>query len=176
MLVKAICKTHSARKINECIVEAARRYNKVVRLKGGDPAIFGRVQEEVDTLNNFNIAFEIVPGVTSASAAVATMQTGLTMRAVAKSVTFSTGHFKDSEENEVDVNALVNGGTLAIYMGVKRLGKIIAQIQQYTDIDYPIAIVFQASCFNEFVVKGRLSNIVGKLSITQLKQNQVYVL
>lgn len=150
-------------KINECIVEAARRYNKVVRLKGGDPAIFGRVQEEVDTLNNFNIAFEIVPGVTSASAAVATMQTGLTMRAVAKSVTFSTGHFKDSEENEVDVNALVNGGTLAIYMGVKRLGKIIAQIQQYTDIDYPIAIVFQASCFNEFVVKGRLSNIVGKL-------------
>ncbi|MDN8907589.1 SAM-dependent methyltransferase, partial [Staphylococcus aureus] len=82
---------------------------------------------------------------------------------VAKSVTFSTGHFKDSEENEVDVNALVNGGTLAIYMGVKRLEKIIAQIQQYTDIDYPIAIVFQASCFNEFVVKGRLSNIVGKL-------------
>lgn len=84
MLVKAVCKTHSARKINDCIVEAARRYNKVVRLKGGDPAIFGRVQEEVDTLNNFNIAFEIVPGVTSASAAVATMQTGLTMRAVAK--------------------------------------------------------------------------------------------
>ncbi len=57
---------------------------------------------------------------TSASAAVATMQTGLTMRTVAKSVTFSTGHFKDSEENEVDVNSLVNGGTLAIYMGVKR--------------------------------------------------------
>ncbi|NGQ49431.1 uroporphyrinogen-III C-methyltransferase, partial [Staphylococcus aureus] len=130
------------------------RYNKVVRLKGGDPAIFGRVQEEVDTLNEHHIAFEIVPGVTSASAAVATMQTGLTMRTVAKSVTFSTGHFKDSEENEVDVNSLVNGGTLAIYMGVKRLGKIITQIQQYTDIDYPIAIVFQASCFNEFVVKG----------------------
>ncbi|UMT80423.1 uroporphyrinogen-III C-methyltransferase [Staphylococcus roterodami] len=158
-------------KINECIVEAARRYNKVVRLKGGDPAIFGRVQEEVDTLNKFNIAFEIVPGVTSASAAVATMQTGLTMRAVAKSVTFSTGHFKDSEENEVGVNVLVNGGTLAIYMGVKRLGKIIAQIQQYTDIDYPIAIVFQASCFNEFVVKGRLSNIVEKLEryVTEAK-------
>ncbi len=119
-------------KINDCIVEAARRYNKVVRLKGGDPAIFGRVQ--VDTLNNFNIAFEIVPGVTSASAAVATLQTGLTMRTVAKSVTFSTGHFKDSEENEVDVNSLVNGRQLAIYMGVKRLGKIITQIQQYTQI------------------------------------------
>ncbi len=58
--------------------------------------IFGRVQEEVDTLNEHHIAFEIVPGVTSASAAVATMQTGLTMRTVAKSVAFSTGHFKDS--------------------------------------------------------------------------------
>ena len=62
-------------------------------------------KKKLTHLNNFNIAFEIVPGVTSASAAVATMQTGLTMRAVAKSVTFSTGYFKDSEENEVDVNA-----------------------------------------------------------------------
>ncbi|MDN8710510.1 uroporphyrinogen-III C-methyltransferase, partial [Staphylococcus aureus] len=76
---------------------------------------------------------------------------------------FSTGHFKDSEEHEVDVNSLVNGGTLARYMGVQRLGKINTQIQQYTDIDYPLAIVFQASCFNEIVVKGRLSNIISKL-------------
>ncbi|WP_460994538.1 SAM-dependent methyltransferase, partial [Staphylococcus aureus] len=108
-------------------------------------------------------AFALVPGVTSARAAVATMQPGLTLRTVAKSVTISTGHFKDSEENEVDVTSLVNGGTLAIYMGVKRLGKIITQIQQYTDNDYPIAIVFQTSCFNEFVVKGRLSTIISTL-------------
>lgn len=76
-------------------------------LKGGDPAIFGRVQEEVDTLNEHHIAFGNCTRVTSASAAVATMQTGLTMRTVAKSVTFSTGHFKIQKENEVDVNSLI---------------------------------------------------------------------
>lgn len=149
--------------INEQIIEAARHHQLVVRLKGGDPAIFGRVQEEIDALNEHGIQFEIVPGVTSASAAVATMNTGLTMRTIAKSVTFSTGHFKDSEENEVDISNLINGGTLAIYMGIKRLGKIIEQIKRYTDIDYPIAIVFNASCFNEFVVTGYLSNIIQRL-------------
>ena len=59
----------------------------MVRLKGGDPAIFGRITEEVQTLENHHIHYEIVPGVTSASAAVATMNMGLTMRSIAPSVT-----------------------------------------------------------------------------------------
>ncbi|MEJ7537617.1 SAM-dependent methyltransferase, partial [Staphylococcus hominis] len=69
--------------INLKIVEAAKKYQTVIRLKGGDPAIFGRVTEEVNTLKDYGIEYEIVPGVTSASAAVATMDLGLTMRSVA---------------------------------------------------------------------------------------------
>ncbi|RZI06723.1 uroporphyrinogen-III C-methyltransferase, partial [Staphylococcus aureus] len=76
-------------------------------------------------------AFEFVPGVTSASASVATMKTGLTLRAFAKIFTFLSDYVKYSEENDVDVCVLVNGGRLAICMGVKRLEKIIAKIQQY---------------------------------------------
>ena len=67
------------------------------------------------------------------------------MRAVAKVLHFRRGYFKDSEEESevIDVNALVNGGTLAIYMGVKRLENYRLDTTQYTDIDYPIAIVFK---------------------------------
>ena len=83
-------------------------------------AIFGRVTEEVNTLKDYGIEYEIVPGVTSEVQSV-TMDLGLTMRLVAPSVTFSTGHFKDSINQETDIRNLINGGTLAIYMGIKRL-------------------------------------------------------
>lgn len=137
--------------------------------KGGDPAIFGRITEEVQTLENHHIHYEIVPGVTSASAAVATMNMGLTMRSIAPSVTFSTGHFKDSVNHDTDIRNLINGGTLAIYMGVKRLGQIIKQIESYTNEDYPIAIVFNASCYNEKIVIGHLSTIEEQLVSQQLE-------
>lgn len=150
--------------INQKTIEAASKHHHVVRLKGGDPAIFGRVQEEVEALNKLNIDFEIVPGVTSASAAAQSMNLGLTMRSIAKNVTFSTGHFKDSKDNDVDISTLLNKGTLAVYMGVKRLPRIIKQIRQYTSYDYPIAIVFRALLFDEKILTGNISNIEQKLT------------
>lgn len=150
--------------INQKTIEAASKHHHVVRLKGGDPAIFGRVQEEVEALNKLNIDFEIVPGVTSASAAAQSMNLGLTMRSIAKNVTFSTGHFKDSKDNDIDISTLLNKGTLAVYMGVKRLPRIIKQIRQYTSYDYPIAIVFRASLFDEKILTGNINNIEQKLT------------
>ena len=114
-------------------------------------SIFGRVTEEVNTLKDYGIEYEIVPGVTCSCA---TMDLGLTMRLVAPSVTFSTGHFKDSINQETDIRNLINGGTLAIYMGIKRLGRIIDQITAYTSEDYSIAIVFNATCHNQRVIIG----------------------
>lgn len=166
---KPYCKHIQQDEINQKIVEAAKQYRCVVRLKGGDPAIFGRITEEVQTLENHHIHYEIVPGVTSASAAVATMNMGLTMRSIAPSVTFSTGHFKDSVNHDTDIRNLINGGTLAIYMGVKRLGQIIKQIESYTNEDYPIAIVFNASCYNENIVIGHLSTIEEQLASQKLE-------
>ena len=166
---KPYCKHIQQEEINQKIVEAANQYQCVVRLKGGDPAIFGRITEEVQTLENHHIHYEIIPGVTSASAAVATMNMGLTMRSIAPSVTFSTGHFKDSVNHDTDIRNLINGGTLAIYMGVKRLGQIIKQIESYTNEDYPIAIVFNASCYNEKIVIGHLSTIEEQLASQKLE-------
>lgn len=155
--------------INHKMIAAAHQYKHVVRLKGGDPAIFGRVYEELEALKQQAIEVEIVPGITSASAAAATMNVGLTMRQVAPSVTFSTGHFKDDVSNETDIRNLHNGGTLAIYMGVKCLGHIIQQITAVSTEDYPIAVIFNASWYNETTVIGRLSTIEAQLTKINLE-------
>ncbi|AUW63212.1 uroporphyrinogen-III C-methyltransferase [Staphylococcus hominis] len=157
--------------INLKIVAAAKKYKIVVRLKGGDPAVFGRVTEEIDILKEHQIAYDIVPGVTSASAAVASLDLGLTMRSVAPSVTFSTGHFKDDIDQDMDIRNLANGGTLAIYMGIKRLNDIINQIRRYTKEDYDIAIIFNATCYNETIVVGKLSTIEHQLSKLNIKHD-----
>ncbi|MGN5882876.1 uroporphyrinogen-III C-methyltransferase [Staphylococcus simulans] len=145
--------------INDIIVEAAYKHQKVVRLKGGDPAIFARVQEEVEVLKSHQIPCEIVPGITTASAAAAALGIGLTSRNISKSVTFTTGSFKDSQEQEIDIASLIDGGTLAIYMGIKRLHTIISQIYKQVGKDYPICAIFNVSYSNQVVIQGKLSTI-----------------
>lgn len=145
--------------INDIIIDSAYKHQRVVRLKGGDPAIFGRVQEEVEVLKAHDIPCEIVPGITTASAASAILGIGLTSRNVSKSVTFTTGSFKDSKEEEIDIASLIDGGTLAIYMGIKRLHKIIEQIYRQVGKDYPICAIFNVSYANQVIIRGHLSTI-----------------
>ncbi|MCG3399292.1 uroporphyrinogen-III C-methyltransferase [Staphylococcus massiliensis] len=151
-------------KINALLVEAAFNHKHVVRLKGGDPAIFGRVKDEVEALEAEGIAYEIVPGITSASAAVASYGVGLTERNVATSITFTTGHFKDSMERDIDITSLLDGGTLAIYMGVKRLPMLMDFIMTQAKVDYNVVVIFNATRFNEFKVEGTVSNIADQVA------------
>lgn len=150
--------------INEKLISAAKHHKCVVRLKGGDPAIFGRVHEEVVTLSQAGIDFEVVPGITTASAAVASVGLGLTIRNVAQSVTFTTGHLNKNSQQQVDVTALINGGTLAIYMGVKRLSEIMNDIYQTTQVDYPVLLIFNVSSFNEKHIIGTVTTIAEQVS------------
>ncbi len=104
--------------INDCLVEAANAGLRVVRLKGGDPGIFGRLQEEVDALHKNNIRFSIVPGITAATAAAASAGASLTLREKSRGVTFITAHAKKDVPLDLDWQALVaSKTTLAIYMG-----------------------------------------------------------
>ncbi|UXR69396.1 MULTISPECIES: uroporphyrinogen-III C-methyltransferase [unclassified Staphylococcus] len=151
-------------RINELLVEKAHDYQRVVRLKGGDPAIFGRVTEEVDTLREHGIDFEIIPGITAASAAISQLGRGLTERQVSTNITFTTGHFKDDVENEIDITTLENGGTLAIYMGVKRLPLLMDEIMTKVGIDYPVAVIFNATRPNQQVIGGTVTTIAEKIA------------
>ena len=119
--------------ISEILVEEARLEKRVVRLKGGDPLVFARGGEEMETLAKAGIDFDIVPGVTSAIAAGASTGIPLTHRDHASSVVFVTGHEcagKSARPNQVNWAALAQtGATLCIYMGVRRLADISETLQ-----------------------------------------------
>jgi uroporphyrinogen III methyltransferase/synthase len=116
--------------IHEAMIAAARAGRRVVRLKGGDPYVFGRGAEEAEVLRNAGIPFEIVPGVTAALGAAAYAGISLTHRAVASAVAFVTGHENPHKpESVLDWNALARfPGTLVIYMGMSRLDRIVPSL------------------------------------------------
>jgi uroporphyrinogen III methyltransferase / synthase len=116
--------------INALLVELGRSGKRVVRLKGGDPLVFGRGSEEAQALAAAGVMFEIVPGVTAGIAAPAYAGIPVTHRGVATSVTFVTGHEDPSKpDTQTDWAALARaGGTIVLYMGVKSLPRITAAL------------------------------------------------
>src|SRR5207244_5036666 len=119
--------------VREVMIAAARQGKRVVRLKGGDPCMFGRAGEEAQALHQAGIPFEIVPGVTAALGAASFAGIPLTHRHHASAVAFLTGHEKpDKEDTRVDWVALAGfPGTLVVYMGVARLPAIVAALLKH---------------------------------------------
>ena len=102
--------------INRALVEAARTHASVVRLKGGDPMMFGRAQEEIDALEEAGIDYEVVPGVTAALAAASTLRTSLTRRGVARTVGFLTPRVGRGETASEWLPAALAADSVALYM------------------------------------------------------------
>jgi uroporphyrinogen III methyltransferase/synthase len=130
--------------IETLLVRLAREGKRVVRLKGGDPFVFGRGSEEAQALASADVQFEVVPGVTAGVAAPAYAGIPVTHRAVATSVTFITGHEDPTKgESGTDWSALARtGGTLVLYMGVRRLPEIISALAAGgMSLDTPAAMV-----------------------------------
>lgn len=125
------CGRHSTaqRFINKRLVDAAAAYGTVVRLKGGDPMLFGRAQEEIDALQAAGVAVEVVPGVTAALAASAEIGVSLTRRGVSRSVVFVTPRIGAGEARQHDwSSAVVAADTAVIYMGVHEADAIAATL------------------------------------------------
>jgi uroporphyrin-III C-methyltransferase len=115
--------------IDALIVEAGLAGERVVRLKGGDPAIFGRAAEELDACRAAGLAVRVCPGVTAASAAAAGLNLSLTLRGLARRLTFITAHARAGEELELDWQALADPqATLAIYMGKAAARRVSARL------------------------------------------------
>ena len=154
------------RDISQRIVYHAKQGKQVVRLKGGDPAIFARTVEETETLSKHNIPFVIVPGITSASGASAYTGIPLTHRGCAQSVLFATASFQ-SQDKEPDWCSLANASqhqTLVFYMGFKKLALIGERLMANgVSPDYPIAVVDQACTVNQQLCEGTLSDIQQKV-------------
>jgi uroporphyrin-III C-methyltransferase len=115
-------KSTAQARINALLCDAARRSRNVVRLKGGDPMVFGRADEEMGALEAAGIGYEIIPGITTATAAAAALRLSLTKRQVSRGVHFLTGHGADGALPAHDWVALAkSGGTLVVYMGARKM-------------------------------------------------------
>lgn len=149
--------------INELLVELAKQGKTVVRLKGGDPFIFGRGGEEIETLANANIAFEVIPGITAASGCSSYAGIPLTHRDHAQSCVFITGQQRD-DQFDINWNALLQPDqTVVIYMGLHTLPLLSEELISRGKDEYtPAALVQQGTTGNQKVVTGELNNIAEK--------------
>ncbi len=160
--------------INKLLVEKASEDKIVVRLKGGDPFIFGRGAEEISALVEAGIEFEVVPGITSAISVPELSCIPLTHRKLSSSVTLVTGHFAPGNENRVDFSAL-RADTLVILMGVNNLPKIVPQLLKTRPETTPVAIIEKGTTEEQRIILGTLGNIVEKAREHKIKPPAVTV-
>ncbi len=147
--------------INELLVNSAKEGRRVVRLKGGDPFIFGRGGEEIESLRAHSIPYQVVPGITAANAAASYAGIPLTHRDHSQSVRFVTGFLKAGAPNSNFKNFLNTDETVVFYMGLHSLARLTeGLINAGRSSDTPIAIVSNASMPNQQVLTGTLADIV----------------
>ncbi|WP_293776607.1 uroporphyrinogen-III C-methyltransferase [uncultured Oxalicibacterium sp.] len=151
--------------INALLIDCAEKYRTVVRLKGGDPMLFGRADEELQALETLGIDVEIVPGVTTAFAAAAETRQPLTKRGIARSIAFFTSATAPQHADEL---AMPDSDTLIQYMGgreaIATAEKLIAQGRS---LDLPVVVIENCSLPNQIVTRMRLRDLAQGLGERQ---------
>lgn len=146
--------------INKRLVDAARKHAVVVRLKGGDPMLFGRAQEEIDALRKAGIDFEIIPGVTAATAAAAELGVSLTRRGIARHVVFVTPRAAEGERENDWAASVLAADTAVIYMGAGLAEGISAElIERGKPKATPLVLVESATLPERRILFGTLADL-----------------
>jgi len=164
--------------INELLVKHAKLGKKVLRLKGGDPFVFGRGSEEAIFTLAHDVACHIVPGMTAASACTSYAGIPLTHRKVARSCTFITGNVQDNGALDLPWHTLSDPEqTIVFYMGVKSLPIIIEQLTNAgLDKNTPAAIIRKGTHADQQVVKGTLCNLEALVISNKIKPPSLIVI
>lgn len=171
------CGQHSKsqEEINEIIVASAQQYGHVVRLKGGDPFVFGRGAEEINYAEQHGITCTLIPGISSAIAGPASARIPVTNRGQAESfwvVTATTRQHKTS--TDIDL-AAQSTATMVILMGTRKLSELIYRISAHRAADTPVALLQNATLPNEKIILGTLGDVVTKAQAAQFASPGIIV-
>jgi uroporphyrin-III C-methyltransferase/precorrin-2 dehydrogenase/sirohydrochlorin ferrochelatase len=154
------CHSKSQNEINDLLVELGRAGKRVVRLKSGDPLVFGRAGEEMAALRAGGVSYEIVPGITSAFAAAADFELPLTLRGVSSSLIFTTGHDLDGDVLPDWARLAVSGATIAVYMGRTVAASVAGRLMSAGILaDTPVAVIENASRRDRRLMHGVLADL-----------------
>ena len=164
--------------ISQLLISLARGGGRIVRLKGGDPFMFGRGGEEAIALATAGIAFEVVPGITSAQGCAASLKVPLTHRDVATGVRFLTGHRRDGEALDFDWPGLSDSSTtLVVYMGLANIDEIASQLIAHgRDGETPVLAVASATRADEVQLSSTLSRIAGDVRRARMQAPVLFVI
>lgn len=145
--------------INDLLLDLTSKHKHIVRLKGGDPFVFGRGSEEAEFLIKFGISYDVVPGITAAAGCGAAARIPLTHRGIARSVRFITGHHKEGHGLDVDWSSLADPEmTVVIYMGLKNLNSIVHNmVDAGRDAKTPAAIIENGATADQRIAYTTLS-------------------
>lgn len=154
------CHSKSQKEINDMLVTLAGAGKRVVRLKSGDPLVYGRAGEEMAALRDANITYEIVPGITSAFAAAADFELPLTLRGVSSSLVFTTGHDLTGAALPDWARLAISGATIAVYMGRTVAATVATRLMDAgLDANTTVAVVENAGRQSKRMMHGTLQNL-----------------
>jgi len=160
---------------NQLCVELARKHGHVVRLKGGDPFVFGRGGEEIEYIEAFGISTSVVPGITSAIAVPANAGIPVTKRGISESFWVVTGTTTEGELSRDLTLAAQSTATVVILMGTKKLGEIVATYRKTGKKQVPIAIIQSGTTTEEKITAGFIHDIEQKAAENQVEAPAVIV-
>lgn len=170
------CHEYSQDQINQLIVDNALTYGHVVRLKGGDPFIFGRGSEEIDFIESFGIPTSVVPGISSSIAVPAYQGISLTKRGISESFWVITGTTSDRKLSNDVALAAQSSATVVILMGMSKLTQIIDLFQKESKGETPVAIIQNGTTVQEKIGVGTINTIEQVVAQQQLSSPAIIVI
>lgn len=162
--------------INDLLIDYGRKPGITVRLKGGDVAIFSRLTSEIETLNEHKIPFEIIPGITAASGASASLRVPLTIRSLSQGVRFLTYYDDEQVPNLNWYDLAQTTDTLIFYMTAKSLPALVTKISQFAETDKALGIVEQATTPQERIIISSLFRFQEELGDAVIHQPAVIII
>lgn len=170
------CHAYNQDQINELIVSMAKSKGHVIRLKGGDPFVFGRGSEEIEYVEKFGIETAIVPGISSALGVPSSNGISLTQRGIAESFWVITGTTSDHRLSNDVILASQSSATVVILMGMNKLEEIISIYKYNRTDDLPVAIIQNGTKCNERKVVGNISSILQIVKDSQISSPAIIII